>query len=329
MFTVGEFFMIQDVFHQGLNISQISCITGYHRNTVQKYLADICPPWTKTKQNQPVQGPPPALADLMVRLAEPKGKVFVPFCCSGGLLAAVAGAPDVSLTWSAEGDDQDFCALVLRAALFNRKGPVPFDEIHGPFSLICADAHPKGPKKLLTLAALKEMLSLLTDGGIFLALVSPDVISGKNFARLRRDLVESGHLDAVMRVPKEQFTKVRTGGYILIVRPGREKEKTVLFADLGGIGQARDRKMGTDLSEAVETYPRFVWGETHDEQPYLHLASRDEMDSNGYDLDILLYVIPREEEVDLEREYGRLADLERERKDLEGRMDGLLREMLR
>jgi len=34
MFTVEEFFMIRDMYHLGLNISQISRTTGYHRNNV-------------------------------------------------------------------------------------------------------------------------------------------------------------------------------------------------------------------------------------------------------------------------------------------------------
>ncbi len=48
MFTVEEFFVIRDLHHQGLNISQISRETGYHRNTVRKYL---------TAQTMPVPAP--------------------------------------------------------------------------------------------------------------------------------------------------------------------------------------------------------------------------------------------------------------------------------
>jgi len=48
MFTVEEFFVIRDLHHQGLNISQISRKTGYHRNTVRKYL---------TAQTMPVPAP--------------------------------------------------------------------------------------------------------------------------------------------------------------------------------------------------------------------------------------------------------------------------------
>jgi len=277
-------------------------------------------------------GAPPAVADLMVRLAEPKGRVFVPFCCSGGLLAALTAAPGISLTWSAEGDDPDFCALVLRAAAtlssFKVEGPVLIDKAQGPFSFICADVLPKGAgKKLLTSKVLERLLSLLDSDGVFLALVSPDVVSGRSFAGLRRDLVEKGHLDAVMRVPKEQFTNVRAGGYILIVRPDRQKEKPVLFADLGGIEEVTDKKMGPELSAVVAAYRDFVEWEINEEQPYLHLASRDEMNSKGHDLDILLYVTPPEEKIDLREEYDRLYRLERERKELEERMDGLLAEM--
>ncbi len=48
MFTVEEIFVIRDLHHQGLNISQISRETGYHRNTVRKYL---------TAQTMPVPAP--------------------------------------------------------------------------------------------------------------------------------------------------------------------------------------------------------------------------------------------------------------------------------
>jgi transposase len=39
MLTTENFYMIRDLYHQGLNISQIAQETGYHRNTVRKYLA--------------------------------------------------------------------------------------------------------------------------------------------------------------------------------------------------------------------------------------------------------------------------------------------------
>jgi transposase len=39
MLKTEEFFMIRDLYHQGLNISQISRRTGYHRDTVRKYIA--------------------------------------------------------------------------------------------------------------------------------------------------------------------------------------------------------------------------------------------------------------------------------------------------
>ncbi len=53
MFTVEEFLMIRDLHHQGLNISQISRKTGYHRNTVRKYLAAQTVPIPASRRTRP------------------------------------------------------------------------------------------------------------------------------------------------------------------------------------------------------------------------------------------------------------------------------------
>jgi len=57
MFTVEEFLVIRDLHHQGLNISQISRETGYHRNTVRKYLA------AQTMPTSASRGPRPSKLD--------------------------------------------------------------------------------------------------------------------------------------------------------------------------------------------------------------------------------------------------------------------------
>jgi transposase len=53
MFTVEEFFVIRDLHHQGLNISQISRKTGYHRNTVRKYLTAQTVPSPAPRRTRP------------------------------------------------------------------------------------------------------------------------------------------------------------------------------------------------------------------------------------------------------------------------------------
>jgi|GEM_PF-3332423 len=53
MFTVEEFLVIRDLHHQGLNISQISRETGYHRNTVRKYLAAQTMPIPVSRRPRP------------------------------------------------------------------------------------------------------------------------------------------------------------------------------------------------------------------------------------------------------------------------------------
>jgi transposase len=53
MFTVEEFLVIRDLHHQGLTISQISRETGYHRNTVRKYLAAQTMPIPASRRTRP------------------------------------------------------------------------------------------------------------------------------------------------------------------------------------------------------------------------------------------------------------------------------------
>lgn len=53
MFTVEEFFVIRDLHHQGLNISQISRTTGHHRNTVRKYLTAHTVPTPAPRRTRP------------------------------------------------------------------------------------------------------------------------------------------------------------------------------------------------------------------------------------------------------------------------------------
>ena len=47
--------MIRDLYHQGLNISQISKKTGFHRNTVRKYLAATPPLIPKKRREKPTK----------------------------------------------------------------------------------------------------------------------------------------------------------------------------------------------------------------------------------------------------------------------------------
>ena len=53
MFTVEEFFVIRDLHHQRLNISQISRKTGHHRNTVRKYLTAQTVPSPASRKVRP------------------------------------------------------------------------------------------------------------------------------------------------------------------------------------------------------------------------------------------------------------------------------------
>jgi transposase len=53
MLKMEDFFMIRDLHHKGLNISQISHKTGLHRNTVRKYITAQTSPAPAKRRDQP------------------------------------------------------------------------------------------------------------------------------------------------------------------------------------------------------------------------------------------------------------------------------------
>jgi len=69
MFTVEEFFVIRDLHHQGLNINQISRKTGYHRNTVLKYLPAQTVPTPAPRRTRPSKLDP-FKEDIQQRISE-------------------------------------------------------------------------------------------------------------------------------------------------------------------------------------------------------------------------------------------------------------------
>jgi len=53
MLKMEEIFMIRDLHHQGVNISEIARNTGYHRNTVRKYITTTPPLGTRKRKEKP------------------------------------------------------------------------------------------------------------------------------------------------------------------------------------------------------------------------------------------------------------------------------------
>jgi len=73
MLAMEDFFMIRDLYHQGLNISQISKKTGFHQNTVRKYLATT--PLTPKKRREKPTKLNPFKEYIQQRITEYPGTV--------------------------------------------------------------------------------------------------------------------------------------------------------------------------------------------------------------------------------------------------------------
>lgn len=308
---------------------------------------------------------PLSVADLVVELANPSTgtTVYDPACRTGSLLvrcarhvARNAKEPDIGLYGATPGGEE-YCITRLNLKANNlendgiSKGLEPM--YPGQDLLIAGGRRPdlvlldlvEGPGDARSGDAglsLNELKTYLPPGG-FLALLLPGkVLGGGDYMRFRERLVESDALEAVIRLPNGLFPKIRVDVDLLLVRrekPAKTKGR-VLFADASALPVDRGKKAfaGGLAGKIVGLYSAFrrkgaVAGPG---APGLHhqivLTPEIEWVNSGpnrdYNLDVSRYVEPEPEPVNLEEEFERLTDYERQREDLGRKMEGQLGEVL-
>ena len=144
--------------------------------------------------------------------------------------------------------------------------------------------------------------------------------------RIRQQLIEENLLDAVIGLPENLFFGTGIPAAILLFRRDRP-DTDVLFIDASRDyreGSARNFLREEDRSKILLTY--------HARQSvprYAHLANRDEIAANDYNLNIPRYVdtFEQEESIDLAAVNAEIAALRGQLGELEGQMQAYLREL--
>jgi type I restriction enzyme M protein len=143
---------------------------------------------------------------------------------------------------------------------------------------------------------------------------------------IRKKLIEENLLDAVIGLPEKLFYTTNIPAAMLIFRHGKSDD-TVLFIDASRDfqeGKNQNLLRPQDLERVLSTYRARV---PVDE--YASLASREQLASNHYNLNIPRYVDPfgKKEEVDLRMLRGEREKLTLELVSLGMRMDECLTEL--
>ena len=79
-----------------------------------------------------------------------------------------------------------------------------------------------------------------------------------------------------------------------------------------------------NIKKIAETYRGF-----REEEGFSRIVSLDEIEDNGYNLNVTLYVYPEEEveEIDVEKEWEELKETEKKISEVEKKIEGYLEEL--
>lgn len=140
----------------------------------------------------------------------------------------------------------------------------------------------------------------------------------------KNDLVE-----CVILLPEKLFYNTGAPGAIIIFRknkPADRKEK-VLFINASGEFEQHpevrklNRLGGENIKKIAGVYEKLI-----EEKGFSRIVPLDEIEENDYNLNVTLYVMPIEkgEEIDIAKEFSELKELEKERQEVERKLEGIL-----
>ncbi|MFS9193895.1 type I restriction-modification system subunit M [Streptococcus sp. OMI633] len=142
---------------------------------------------------------------------------------------------------------------------------------------------------------LHGLYHLSTTGTMAIVLPHGVLFRGSAEGEIRKRLLEKNQIDAVIGLPSNLFTNTGIPVCIIILKKNRELNEPVLFIDASrnfikvGKQNALQEK---DIAKIVDVYQNRI-----EEKGYSHLASRQELIQNEFNMNIPRYVTTIDEEV--------------------------------
>jgi len=177
--------------------------------------------------------------------------------------------------------------------------------------------------QLMLYYAKKKVGVILDQGALF---------RGGKEENIRRGIVKSDLLEAVILLPEKLFYNTQAAGIILVFnkeKPAERKGKVIFInASELYIKHPEIRKLNQlseeNIAKIVEMYKDFK-----DFKNYARVVSLDEIEKNSYNLNVSLYVQKdnESEEIDIFREFEELKSLEEERQSIMEKLESYLEEV--
>jgi len=149
---------------------------------------------------------------------------------------------------------------------------------------------------------------------------------------IRQKIIEKDLIEAVLLLPEKLFYNTGAPGAILILRKNKPKDRKnkILFINATETFEKHPdvRKLNTltkeNIKKIVDAYDNFK-----EEDGFSRVVEMPEIEENEFNLNVSLYVFPEEEQedIDVQKEWKELKELEKQRGELDKKIEKFLKEV--
>ena len=173
------------------------------------------------------------------------------------------------------------------------------------------------PKGKADMAFIMHSLSWLAPNGTAAIVCFPGIMyrSGAE-QKIRKYLVENNYIDCIIQLPSNLFFGTPIATCIMVMKKGKADSKTLFInASKECVKVSTNNKLMPDnIDKIVDIYK-----EKKEVEHFSHLATLDEIISNGFNLSVSTYVMGEEEKEDID-----IEDIVEEEEDLRDRIKTII-----
>ena len=167
----------------------------------------------------------------------------------------------------------------------------------------------------------RKMVGVVIDNGA--------LFRGGREKKIRAKIVNKEWVDAVILLPEKLFYNTGAPGAIIIFNKQKSEERKgkILFINASQEFEKHPdvRKLNILSEKNIERIVK-AYREFREEEGFSRIVTQEEVKENDYNLNVTLYVFPEveEEEIDVEKEWEEIRRIDKELKEVDGKIEHYL-----
>jgi len=213
---------------------------------------------------------------------------------------------------------------------YNVNGLIEVPKVKKIYTQITSKLPPKssmdwGWVQLMLYHARKKVGIILDNGALF---------RGSSEKKIREAIIKSDLIEAIVLLPEKLFYNTGAPGVVIIFNKNKPEERKgkIIFINASNEYESHPevRKLNrlgdNNIKKIVETFREFK-----EVKGFSKVAKIDEIEKNGFNLNVSLYAMPIEddEEIDISKEYSELKELEKEKEEIEKKLEEYITEIMK